>query len=460
MKLILLSGGSGKRLWPLSNDSRSKQFLKILTNPHNKLESMVQRVWRQLTAAGLTDQTFIATCKEQVDIIKNQLGENIPLIIEPMRRDTFPAIALATSYLYSVEKIDANEVVCVLPVDSFVDDSFFNNLFVDLQNILQLSQADLALLGVTPTYPSEKYGYIVPKSISTVSGLVFQSVSHFIEKPEQALAKQLIEENALWNCGVFVFRAKLILDHLQKKDFPINFEELQQRYFELPKISFDYEIVEKNKNIVAKKHHQSWKDLGTWNTLTEEMAKAKVGYGIISSDSTNTHLINELQIPLIIQNLSDIIVAASPDGILVSNKHTSDKIKPLISELNSRPMFEERRWGNYRIIDYIEGKNNQSVLTKRLTLHDGKNTSYHAHNYRSEIWMIIKGEGLVALRDEMYQVKTGSVFSIPAHAMHAVKALSQLELLEIQVGEILEESDSKKLTLEWDEIEKRCKMHN
>lgn len=161
LNLVLLSGGSGKRLWPLSNDARSKQFLKVLEDKNESLESMVQRVWNQLKNVGLAESSVIATSKSQVDMIHSQLSNEADLIVEPMRRDTFPAIALAASYIYSVKKASLDEVVAILPVDPYVDDAFFNRV-KELERVVQESEAQLALIGVTPTYPSSKYGYIVP----------------------------------------------------------------------------------------------------------------------------------------------------------------------------------------------------------------------------------------------------------------------------------------------------------
>ncbi|WP_407307995.1 sugar phosphate nucleotidyltransferase [Desulfosporosinus sp. SB140] len=125
MRLVLLSGGSGKRLWPTSNDSRSKQFLRVLNNGSGGLESMVQRVWGQLKALGLDDSAMIVTDRSQVDILQSQLGESIKMVVEPGRRDTYPAITLAATYLYSVERVGIQEVVAVIPADSFVEEPFF-----------------------------------------------------------------------------------------------------------------------------------------------------------------------------------------------------------------------------------------------------------------------------------------------------------------------------------------------
>ncbi|UUZ93057.1 mannose-1-phosphate guanylyltransferase [Paenibacillus sp. P25] len=350
MKLVLLSGGSGKRLWPLSNDSRSKQFLKVLRSEEGTLESMVQRVWRRLGSTGFGRNAYIATGKAQVDMIQSQVGMEAPIIIEPERRDTFPAIALAATYLYSMEGVSLNEVVAVLPVDPYVENHFFNRI-KQMEAVIHESGADLALMGVRPTYPSEKYGYIVP-SETTDESSNYVNVSHFSEKPQEDKAKALIEQNALWNCGVFAFKLDYLISLLADKGLPIQYEAMLKQYDKLPKISFDYEVVEKAAKIVAIPYDGYWKDLGTWNTLTEEVESSIIGHGTISPDSMNTHLINELDIPVAVLGLSNVIVSTSPDGILVADKSASPRVKDLIKPLEQRPMFEERRWGTYRVLDY------------------------------------------------------------------------------------------------------------
>lgn len=451
MNLILLSGGSGKRLWPLSNDSRSKQFLKVLDNKGN-LESMVQRVWRQLEEIHLNDSTVIATSKSQVDMIQNQLGNNIPLIIEPERRDTFPAIALAATYLYSIKGTSFNEVVGVLPVDPYVDISFFERV-KDLEEVLNKSGADIALMGVKPTFPSEKYGYIVPVQ-NHVNDYI--RVSHFKEKPSEIEARGLMNQNALWNCGIFVFKLEYLISLLESKGLPIQYEELLKHYQNLENISFDYAVVEKAKKIVVLPYSGSWKDLGTWNTLTEEMGTNQIGKGIISDDSTNTHLLNELDIPITVLGIKDAVVAASPDGILVTDKVASPRIKEVIKDFEQRPMYEERRWGWYRVLEYIKYKEGNEVLTKRIGVKAGKNLSYQKHYLRSEVWTIIKGEGKFALNDKIRNVKTGDVLVIPVEAKHGIKAVSDLEFIEVQTGSQLIEEDILRIFMTWEETEEFC----
>ncbi|KIO68307.1 Mannose-1-phosphate guanylyltransferase (GDP) [Caldibacillus thermoamylovorans] len=453
MKLILLSGGSGKRLWPLSNDARSKQFLKVLENNGN-LESMVQRVWGQLERVNLNESTLIATSKSQVDMIQSQLGSHIPLIIEPERRDTYPAIALAATYLYSTKGVSLKETVVVLPVDPFVDTAFFERI-KDFEKALNTSDAELALMGVKPTYPSEKYGYLVPEEQNTIND--YFHISYFKEKPSYAEAKELIDNDALWNCGVFAFKLEYIISLLQSQGLPIQYDELLKQYNTLEKISFDYAVVEKAEKIVALPYEGYWKDLGTWNTLTEEMSTRQLGKGIISDDSNNTHLVNELDIPVVVLGIEGAVIAASPDGILVTDKDASPRIKEVLKGYGNRPMYEERRWGWYKVLDHTKFEEGNEVLTKRIGVKAGKNLSYQKHFARSEVWTIIRGEGEFAFNDEIRKVKAGDILEIPIEAKHGIKAITDLEFIEVQTGTELIEEDIVRIYLEWDDVKKRCK---
>ncbi|MBP3041417.1 cupin domain-containing protein [Bacillaceae bacterium Marseille-Q3522] len=446
MKLVLLSGGSGKRLWPLSNDTRSKQFLKVLEDKDGNQQSMVQRVWQQLAAVGLGESAVIATSKTQTEMIYNQLGD-VPLIVEPERRDTFPAIALAGSFLYSEFHTDLEETVIVLPVDPFVDDDFFENIKL-LEGVLKKSEAELALVGVKPTYPSSKYGYIVPKNVEQAN---FYTVERFTEKPSEEKAATLIKQNALWNCGVFAFKLRYLIDHLQEKNLPFNYKELSLCYGELPKISFDYEVVEKANHIVALPYEGYWKDLGTWNTLTEEMSVSQIGKGIISENSNNTHLVNELEIPITVVGLSDVIVAASPDGILVSDKASSPKVKELIGGFEQPPMYEERIWGWSKVLDYAK-YDNEEMVTRRICIEKDKNSTYHYHHLRNEVWTIVRGEGELILDDQIRRVKAGDIIHIPVGRKHAIRAIRELEFIEVQTGREVVDTDFERLSEKWDDI--------
>jgi mannose-1-phosphate guanylyltransferase len=461
LKIVLLSGGSGKRLWPLSNDSRSKQFLKVLKTEHSEqLESMLQRIWKQLKSVNLHHSSYIATYKAQVDMVLSQIGSDAPLIIEPQRGDTFPAIALTSVYLYSYIKSDPEEVVCVLPVDPFVEKSYFEQV-KELAKFVQESGANIALMGGTPVYPSEKYGYIVPEQEKTEQEPVsYLSVRNFIEKPSEDQANILIDQGALWNLGVFAFKLKYMITLLQAMGFPVEYSELEKVYDQLPKISFDYEVVEKADHVIVVPYKGTWKDLGTWNTLTEEMHTSQLGKGIISENTKNTHVINELDIPVVVIDVSNIVVASSPQGILISDKATSHKIKDIMKHEKERPMYEERRWGWYQVLDYGKISDNLLALTKKIVIDAGKNISYQSHSERSEVWTILSGVGEFALDGKLYEVKQGDTLRIPKGAKHGIKAISTLEIIEVQMGEELVEEDITRLFMTWDEVIKHCEGKN
>ncbi|MFX3632350.1 MAG: sugar phosphate nucleotidyltransferase [Candidatus Pristimantibacillus sp.] len=455
MKLVLLSGGSGKRLWPLSNDARSKQFLKVLEDDQSQLVSMVQRVWGQITASGLADSSYIATSQSQVEMMQKQIGQQVPLIIEPERRDTFAAIALTAAYLYSIKGTGLNEIIAVLPVDPYVEPHFFD-VVKQLELAIQASNSELALIGVKPTYASSKYGYIIPfDENKTFSPSQPQQVNYFVEKPSEETAAQLIEKQALWNCGVFAFKLGYIIQLLERRGYPIQYEELAKQYHTLPKISFDYEVVEQADHIIVLPYDGYWKDLGTWNTLTDEMKNRQIGKGIISEDSLNTHLINEIDIPVSILGVSNIVVAVSPDGILVTDKSASPRIKDFIN-YGQGPMFEERQWGWTRILDNQQYDDGRCVVTKRTLIVEGRNLSYQLHLHREEVWTIVKGEGEFVQNGNYMKVKAGNVLHIPMKSLHSIRAIKELEIIIVQTGKTAESSQIMELYNSWEEVAEHC----
>lgn len=447
MQLVLLSGGSGKRLWPLSNNARSKQFLPLLEKGDGTLESMVQRVVRQARAAQLADNITLATNISQLDIIINQLGERVNVVTEPERRDTFPAIALAASYLKLTECCSDDEVVVVMPCDPFTDINYFQTIGKMVQCVEQ-NVANLVLMGITPTYPSVKYGYIVPKEI--VGANESMNVSRFTEKPSVGVAKELLKQNALWNGGVFAFRLGYMMSIVKKYIQSDNFEDIRNRYSELPKISFDYEVAEKAKSVAVVPFTGQWKDLGTWNALTDEIKLPVIGNAVMGEHCVNTHIINELQHPIYVDGVKDIIVAACPDGILVCSKEQSEHIKNAVENLTPRPMYEERRWGIYRVLDSSAYEDGNLSLTKSVTLDAGKHISYQVHRHRTEVWTFVQGTGIVIKEGNKMLVKAGDTVTIPVGQLHAIKATTPLTFIEVQLGNPLIEEDIERFEWEWD----------
>ena len=439
MNIILLSGGSGKRLWPLSNDIRSKQFIKIFKKPgtDGTYESMVQRVYRQIKSADPSAQITVATSKSQVSALHNQLGESAGISIEPCRRDTFPAIALATAYLHDVKGVSGDEAVVVCPVDPYVDDDYFEAI-KKLWELAQNGTANLVLMGIAPTYPSEKYGYIIPADTKEIS-----KVLEFREKPDTGTAQRYIEQGGLWNGGVFAYKLSYVLQRARELIGFSDYDELFAKYDTLNKISFDYAVVEHESDIAVMRFAGEWKDLGTWNTLTEEMEENAVGDVRFNDACENTQAINELGIPIIAMGLRDVVIAASPDGILISDKEQSSYIKPLVDEIDQQIMFAEKSWGSFRVLDVEENS-----MTIKVTLNPGHSMNYHSHEKRDEVWVVISGSGRTNVDGMEQPVKAGDVVTMEAGCRHTVIADTELKLIEVQLGMDISVRDKHKYEME------------
>lgn len=437
MNIVLLSGGSGKRLWPLSNDIRAKQFIKIFKLEDGSYESMLQRVYRQIKAADPDATVTIATSKSQVSAIHNQLEEDVGVSVEPCRRDTFPAITLATAYLHDVQGVSEDEAVVVCPVDPYVNDDYFEAV-KRLWELAQAGAANLVLMGIDPTYPSEKYGYIIPTDTTEVS-----KVSIFKEKPDAAAARQYIEQGGLWNGGVFAYKLSYVLKRAHKLIDFTDYADLFARYDTLAKISFDYAVAEHESDIAVMRFGGKWKDLGTWNTLIEAMEEAALGNVRFNETCKNVHAINELGIPILAMGLRDVVISASPAGILISDKEQSSYIKPLVDVIDQRVMFAEKSWGSYRVLDIVG-----DGMTIRVTLKPGHRMNYHSHEKRDEVWTVVSGSGRTIVDGMEQPVRAGDVVTIAAGCKHTVIAETELQLIEVQLGREISVKDKRKYELE------------
>lgn len=436
MNIVLLSGGSGKRLWPLSNDIRSKQFIKIFKKEDGTYESMVQRMYSQIKKIDSDATVTIATSKSQISAIHNQLGEDVGISVEPCRRDTFPAIALATAYLHDVQGVSEEEAVVVCPVDPYVEDDYFQALEA-LGEQAEKGEANLVLMGIEPTYPSEKYGYIIPSGKGNVA-----KVDTFKEKPDVETAKKYISQGALWNGGVFAYKLKYVLEKAHTLIDFTDYDDLYSKYETVVKDSFDYAVVEKEDNIQVMRFGGQWKDLGTWNTLTEAMEESVVGEAQLNDTCENVHVINELNVPVLCMGLKNMVVSASPEGILVSDKEQSSYIKPFVDKLDGQVMFAEKSWGSFRVLDVEKGS-----MTIKVTLNPGNKMNYHSHERRDEIWNIISGEGVVIVDGMEQLVSQGDVITMEAGCRHTIIATTELKLIEVQIGEEISVYDKHKYQL-------------
>lgn len=216
------------------------------------------------------------------------------------------------------------------------------------------------------------------------------------------------------------------------------------KYDTLTKISFDYAVVEKEKKIQVQRFAGQWKDLGTWNTLTEAMEEAVVGKGEMNDTCTGVHIVNEMDVPVLAMGLHDVVISASPEGILVSDKEQSSYIKPFVDKFEQQIMFAEKSWGSFKVID-VETES----MTIKVTLNAGHSMNYHSHKNRDEVWVVISGNGKTIVDGFEQAVKTGDVITMSAGCRHTVMAETELKLIEVQLGMDINVHDKQKFALEY-----------
>lgn len=449
--IVLLSGGSGTRLWPLSNNTLSKQFLEILPDNGGGCTSMVQRTFSIIKKINAGINITIAAGEAQKSVLEHQIEGDYELVLEPERRNTAPAIMLACAHLSYIQRVPADDIVIVIPIDTYADEAYYIEA-LRLACILRGSKSEIALLGAKPLYPTDKYGYIVPKQNIYFSDKKAFKVDCFFEKPSINNAKKLISKGALWNCGIFAFRLNWIMGKISTYTRASSFEELQSSYGLLPRSSFDDEIVSKTNSIIAVPYNGVWKDLGTWNTLTEEMCDISLGAVIGCETCIDTHVINKLNTPVVALGLNNTIIAATPDGILVTDKAFSSNVKPYVQKANAeRPMCEQRQWGEYRILDLTEKPSEVKSLVKELIINPGKQLSYQRHMHRTEAWTVISGDGEVVLDGVTKPIIAGDMIEVSKGQLHSLRAKTKMKLVEVQLGDILDENDIQRIGNYWPE---------
>lgn len=429
MQIILLSGGSGKRLWPLSNEVRSKQFIKFFKKDANTYESMVQRMYASIKTAMPNATITVATSRTQVSSLKNQLSDSINVCLEPDRRDTFPAICLATLFLKDECKVDENEAVVVIPVDPYVEQDYFETVKKIAENVDKCT-SNITLMGIKPTYPSEKYGYIVPDGKG--------GVKEFKEKPDLEGAKKLLAMGAYWNGGVFGFKLKYMAEKAKEMLGVSDYNDLFERYSNVSKISIDYALVEKEKSIELVEYAGEWMDVGTWKTLTHVMSEKTLGKVLMDDTCEDSYVINETDLPIIAMGLKNVIVAAGPDGVLVADRDQSSYMKPLVEKVEEPIKYADKSWGSYTVLD-----STAKSMTIKVMLRAGNQMKYHMHEHRDEVWTVLSGIGEVTLDGVKRKINVGDTVSIKRNVKHTVEAVTDLVMTEVQVGEDISVSDKK-----------------
>lgn len=423
--VLFLSGGSGKRLWPLSNDIYSKQFLRLFQRGNGENESMIMRAYRGVKEAGADDVT-VATGLDQVSAIRSQLGSGVSICSEPCRRSTFPAIALAAAWMRSRGAGEEDAVICV-PVDAYVEDDYYRALRRVGEAVLS-SQEPLILMGVEPDEPSEKYGYILPASDAEAS-----RVLSFHEKPGREEARDFIRRGALWNSGVFGFRLKYILKKSRELLGTDDDQALLEGYADLPRISFDLAVTEKEKNILVLRFHGAWKDIGTWNTLSDVLPGRVLGAAALDEKCENVSVINQMDTPVLCMGLKNAVVCAAPDGVLVADKETSVHLKEYADQVGAGARFAERSWGSYQVLAA-----DHCSLIRRVMIRSGAKIAYQSDAEREETWIVASGEGDFSLEGTALTVRPGDNLRIPSGAACLLIPRKDMTFIQVQTGENLE----------------------
>ena len=415
MRMILLCGGGGKRLWPISNNVHSKQFIQLFEDGNGGYQSMLEHIFSEIRSIDPNMHVTIASGRVQTEEVRSQLGNEVTMTEEPSRRNTFPAISLAASYLKDHDKADPSEPVVIFPVDSYADHTFYEKLF-QLGEIVESGHSNLVLMGIQPTEPSEKFGYIIPASNDPVS-----DVLEFKEKPNKETAAHYInDQHALWNAGVFACRLDYLLKRAETKFGNSSYSYLIQHYPELKAISFDYAVVEKETSISVVRYEGIWDDAGTWNSLAELLHNKPQGQVVMDEQCENSFVVNHLDLPVLTMGIKNMVVAVGRDGILVADKDNVANLKDLVDEVWLEPRVIGKRYGGKEVL-YRTGTSETSLLR----VDAGSSVTIKTSPGVRKTLTVLHGAG--------DQLKPGTIFTIQDGEKWQINAETEIELIETMI---------------------------
>jgi len=468
MKNVILAGGSGTRLFPLSREQYPKQFLKL----DNNLSFFQKTVLRNLKFLDGMEDIVISTNDKYKFLIKNHIreifdketAENVDIILEPDKRNTAGAIALAIKYLLDKKGEDKNQIVFITPSDHLIkpDDKFAE--YVRYAEKIA-KQGYIITFGITPSEPETGYGYIEANDLIDESeNFKAYKVKKFHEKPDLSTAeKYLMYKNFFWNSGMFMFSIETILNEFKNLAPDIyekilnapNYEKAIENYKEIEDISFDYAIMEKTDKAAVVPADIIWSDIGSFDSLysvleKDENGNAKKGE-VVSKETKGSLILGNKRLITTI-DLEDIIIVETEDVLLVTRRGDGQKVKKLVEELKKSDKYREyvlhsptvyKPWGSY-----TELEKGERYKIKRLTIYPGESLSLQRHHHRSEHWIVVKGVAKVILEDEKgrlkeYFVHENESIYVPKSKKHRLENPGKipLELIEVQIGEYIEEDD-------------------
>ena len=449
---IILCGGSGTRLWPLSRTLRPKQLL-ALNGEQTLLQQTASRLLAYVDAANL----FTVTHEDHKFEVKGQLAEIAPnavqnVLAEPCARNTLPAIAWAVS---QIQQKDPNAMIGVFASDHAIDNQ---QAFLDAWATAELAAQDdyLVLLGIKPHEPATGYGYIKPSvELAYKGALPVRQVAQFVEKPNLEKATQFVRDGYLWNSGMFVFKASAFMHMLQQYQpeiaqqiANITAENFAETYANFPSLSMDYGLAEKSDKVAVVPVDMAWSDLGSWDSIYQRHQKDadnNVTKGdVFTQDTTNSLLWSQTSL-LATVGLDNIVVIQTADATLICDRNRTEEIKTLVARVKTyKPELTEihqkvyRPWGSYTVME--EGEN---FKIKHIVVNSGAKLSMQMHKHRAEHWVVVSGEATITNNEIQYKLQENQSAYIPKTHHHRLANESDkpLSIIEVQCGDYVGEDD-------------------